>query len=51
MPLGDWQFWVVTAVCVAGAVVLLRVLRPRSRGRRERRVKLTIERRPPAETT
>lgn len=40
MPVGDWQFWVVTA-CAAGAVVLM-VNALRRKRRRRRPVRLTV---------
>ncbi len=53
LPLGDWQFWVVTGICALAALVLLRNVLPipalrRARKRRqgERRAKLTISAKP-----
>lgn len=43
MPLGDWQFWVVTLAGLLGALVVGRTLTRMVRGpRRGRRVNLTI---------
>lgn len=49
LPVGDWQFWVVTGVCALAALVLLRNVLPipalkraRKRRRGEKRAKLTI---------
>ena len=49
LPLGDWQFWVVTGICALAALVLLRDVLPipalrraRRRRRGEKRAKLTI---------
>ncbi len=46
MPLGDWQFWVVTGLA-AGALffVIRRTLPRRRQARRGKRVDLTIEKR------
>ncbi len=52
-PFRDWQFWATTAVFVAAAAWLLRevlpvpVLRRFRRGKKKRRVNLTIEGRTP----
>ena len=45
MPLGDWQFWVVTMLAVIALGAVLRPFLPalRRRSRQERRVRLTIE--------
>jgi hypothetical protein len=44
-PIGDWQFWVVSA-CALGAVAYLcrGFLPSRKKRRREKRVTLTIDR-------
>lgn len=34
MPIGDWQFWVVTIVAIIALYVLYRVLVPRKKGKR-----------------
>ncbi|MFG0246141.1 MAG: hypothetical protein ACF8MF_08855 [Phycisphaerales bacterium JB052] len=34
MPIGDWQFWVVTIIALVALVVLYRVLVPRKKGKR-----------------
>lgn len=34
MPIGDWQFWVVTIVAIIALFVLYRVLVPRKKGKR-----------------
>lgn len=34
MPLGDWQFWVVTVIAIVALYVLYRVLVPRKKGKR-----------------
>lgn len=51
MPVGDWQFWVVTAAALAAALYLLReVLPPRMspfRRRRGKSASLTISGRAP----
>jgi len=60
MPIGDWQFWVVTLLCLAGGYYVVRPLLPRrvkadgcphcasgaaaSRAKRTCRVALTVER-------
>ena len=44
MPLTDWQFWVVTLLCLLAAFRVYRVVRPRRSGQRGHRVKLTVER-------
>jgi len=60
MPLGDWQFWVVTLLCLAGLYYVVRPLLPQrkatdgcphcgsgkaaQRKKRLRRVALTVER-------
>jgi len=31
LPLGDWQFWVVTAIALAGVVLVVRPLLPSSK--------------------
>jgi predicted permease len=36
-PIGDWQFWVVTAAALVAALWLLRALVPRRFRRRARR--------------
>jgi flagellar biosynthesis/type III secretory pathway M-ring protein FliF/YscJ len=42
MPVGDWQFWVVTVLAILAAWFIIRpILRKRRRGQR-RKVKLTI---------
>lgn len=38
MPLGDWQFWVVTIAAIACAAWLIRMLRPK----KNRSVKTTL---------
>lgn len=47
MPTGDWQFWIVTILAIAAAVVMLRPILSRvtRRGskRRSTRASLTIE--------
>ncbi len=34
MPIGDWQFWVVTVIAIIALYVLWRVLVPRKKGKR-----------------
>lgn len=34
MPIGDWQFWVVTIIAIVAMFVLYRVLVPRKKGKR-----------------
>ncbi len=46
MPVGDWQFWVVTLVTLVVGAVAVRSLVPRRR--RSTRVSLTINRDRPA---
>lgn len=41
MPVGDWQFWVVTLIAVVGVFVLLRVVKPKRKAKK--RTSLTIE--------
>ena len=43
MPLGDWQFYVVTIIAIAALVVVTRPFWPRRR-KRSKRVDLTIGR-------
>jgi hypothetical protein len=43
MPLGDWQFWVVTVVALAGLWLVIRTVAPRRKGTGPK-VPLTIER-------
>ncbi len=57
LPLGDWQFWVVTPVAVWGAWMVVRMFVPRRKSgdscpscasgsaatRRSRKVRLTVE--------
>ena len=45
MPLGDWQFWIVTGLAVVAVVFVVRPMLPRRRPRRGKRVDLTIEKR------
>lgn len=45
MPIGDWQFWIVTAACVVGLIVVVRPFFPRRKTRRRRRVEITVEQR------
>ena len=45
MPVGDWQFWVVTAAAALGLLVMIRTLR--GRRPRPRRTDLTIAGRKP----
>ena len=45
MPFGDWQFWLVTLVALAGLAFVVRPFLPRKRKSSGRRVSLTIERR------
>ncbi len=40
MPVGDWQFWVVTVVAIGGVVLLVRVFRPVKKKRT--RTELTV---------
>lgn len=40
MPLGDWQFWVVTLLALGGVWMLVRAVVPKKR--RKTRVELTI---------
>jgi predicted permease len=41
MPLGDWQFWVVTLIAIAAAWIVIRVLLPR-RKPRPKKTELTV---------
>lgn len=41
MPLGDWQFWVVTALAALGLWVLIRMFLPKKKPR-GRRTTLTV---------
>jgi len=41
MPLGDWQFWVVTVIAVCGVFALIRVVLPKRKAKK--RTTLTIE--------
>ena len=34
MPIGDWQFWVVTIIAIVALVVLYRLFVPRKKGKR-----------------
>lgn len=34
MPIGDWQFWVVTIVAIGALAVLYRLFVPQKKGRR-----------------
>ena len=43
MPLGDWQFWVVTLAAIAGLVFAVRTILPR-RKKSGTRVDLTVDR-------
>jgi hypothetical protein len=43
MPLGDWQFWLVTALAVTAAWLVIRPLLPQRR-KRGTRVDLTVGR-------
>lgn len=46
LPLGDWQFWVVTLAALAAAGLLARRVFPRRKGKgrgAQRKVSLTIE--------
>ncbi len=46
MPIGDWQFWIVSALGLAALYFVVRPFIPRRRtSGRSRRVELTIERR------
>lgn len=42
MPVGDPQFWIVSALAAVGLVVLLRSMGVFKRGRRGKRVELTV---------
>lgn len=49
VPVGDWQFWVVTALCAVALAWLLRGVLPvpvlsrrHQRNKKERRVSLTV---------
>ena len=46
MPVGDWQFWVVTLVALAVGAAAVRSLVPRKK--RTTRISLTINRDKPA---
>jgi predicted MFS family arabinose efflux permease len=41
MPVGDWQFWIVTVIAVAAMWVMIRVLLPR-RKPRSKKTELTV---------
>ena len=45
MPVGDWQFWVVTLLALAGLIFVVRLVLPGKRKSPARRVKLTIDKR------
>lgn len=34
MPIHDWQFWVVTAICIIAVFMLKRVLMPKKKGQK-----------------
>ena len=44
MPVGDWQFWVVTLLALAGLLFVVRLVLPKRKSS-SRRVKLTIDKR------
>ncbi|MGD9789826.1 MAG: hypothetical protein AB7Q00_03830 [Phycisphaerales bacterium] len=49
-PIGDWQFWVVSAVALVAAWLVLRKVIPtpgKKRRARERKASLTVEGRTP----
>lgn len=46
-PVSDWQFWVVSAIALVAAFVVIRTLVPR-RKKRAKRATLTVEGRPVA---
>ena len=41
MPLGDWQFWVVTIIAFGALLVMIRVLMP-ARKPRSKKTQLTV---------
>lgn len=41
MPVGDWQFWVVTLIAALGLYALIRVVKPKRKAKK--RTALTIE--------
>ncbi len=41
MPVGDWQFWVVTLIAALGVFALIRVVLPKRKAKK--RTTLTIE--------
>jgi hypothetical protein len=43
MPVGDWQFWVVTVLALIAAWLVVRLFIPKRRAKRGRRTRLTIE--------
>ena len=45
MPVGDWQFWVVTLLALAGLLFVVRLVLPRKRKSSGRRVTLTVDKR------
>ncbi len=45
MPVGDWQFWVVTLLALAGLLFVVRLVLPRKRKSSTRRVTLTVDKR------
>jgi hypothetical protein len=53
MPADDWQFWVVTVLCLIGVGFLARPFLPQrnhkrgGKGQRQKRVHLTIEKKRP----
>ncbi len=34
MPIGDWQFWVVTAIALVAVFSLFRMVMPKKKGKR-----------------
>lgn len=47
MPTGDPQFWIVSGLAAVGLVVLLRSMGVLRRGKRGKRVELTVGGKPP----
>jgi hypothetical protein len=49
VPVGDWQFWVVTLLAAACLLFVVRAVAPRPGKKRGKRVSLTVEREDPGQ--